>query len=328
MGQENQTVEDASVVELVALAMKERGVRCRLLTTGEPVTFRPRHQIWREVPGQILSVKAGKDWNYAGTRYLSGELLSARTEVEKLGLVPLKLEHHGMWNPTDEYWGEPGEGIESCLKPVIEAGPRPLYEMEQVIPGEDPEEMWDDPILEASEYHGCGDSKSAHKIMERILTTDLRCIDAHAHLGNWDFNRESSYDDCAKRALRHYEVGVRIGELSLGEQFGGVLKWGMIDNRPFLRCLHGYGLCLWRLGEVARAKEVFQRMIWLNPTDNQGIRFLLASIDQGKTWKDFQKGEEQPRRRRPRKLETGENRGLRHLRDAGIARGQEMSPEG
>jgi hypothetical protein len=30
--------------------------------------------------------------------------------------------------------------------------------------------------------------------------------------------------------LAHYEVGVRIGDLSLGSD--GVLPWGLVDNRP------------------------------------------------------------------------------------------------
>ena len=57
-----------------------------------------------------------------------------------------------------------------------------------------------------------------------------------------------------ERVVRHYEAGVRIGELSLGDEFDGVLSWGLIDNRPFLRCLHGYGLCLWRLGRFGKRR--------------------------------------------------------------------------
>jgi hypothetical protein len=30
-------------------------------------------------------------------------------------------------------------------------------------------------------------------------------------------------------------------------------------------------------------------MLWLNPLDNQGIRFLLADIDAGKTWYELYK---------------------------------------
>ena len=79
-----------------------------------------------------------------------------------------------------------------------------------------------------------------------LCQADLRCLDAHAHLGN------SVFDWRPEEAIRHYEAGVRIGELSLGEGFDGLLPWGWIDNRPFLRCMHGFGLCLWRLAGSRR----------------------------------------------------------------------------
>jgi hypothetical protein len=94
-----------------------------------------------------------------------------------------------------------------------------------------------------------------------------------------------------KKAKRHYEVGVKIGDLSFSDVIGfnSVLPWRHINNRPFLRCLHGYGLSLWRLGKSEEAREVFNRMLWLNPLDNQGVRFLLADIDAGKTWYELYK---------------------------------------
>lgn len=78
---------------------------------------------------------------------------------------------------------------------------------------------------------------------------------------------------------------MRIGELSLGGGFDGVLPWGRTDNRPFLRCLHGFGLALWRLGLNSNAADVFERMLWLNPTDNQGARFLLNEVRAGRDWR-------------------------------------------
>lgn len=111
-----------------------------------------------------------------------------------------------------------------------------------------------------------------------ICQSDLRSLDAHAHLGNF------SFDSMPERAIRHYEVGLRIGELSLGEDFGGVLHWGLIDNRPFLRCMQGYGLCLWRLGHFEAARRVFDRMLWINPSDNQGVRFLIDDVRAGIVW--------------------------------------------
>lgn len=152
--------------------------------------------------------------------------------------------------------------------------------MEQVLPGEDPANPDTDPIIESNEVKDAGDSAGARRILMAVLAADLRCLDAHAHLGNlW-------FDGSPGDALRHYEVGVRIGELSLGEAFAGVLPWGLVDNRPFLRCLKGYGLCLWRLGRLDEAARVFDRMLWMNPSDNQGVRGLLPAVRAGERWEE------------------------------------------
>jgi hypothetical protein len=95
-----------------------------------------------------------------------------------------------------------------------------------------------------------------------------------------------AFDRWAKDAIRHYQVGFRIGELSLGEGFDGLLPWGWIDNRPFLRCMHGFGLCHWRLGRFEEAAHIFNRMLWLNPSDNQGVRFLIDDIRSKVPWKN------------------------------------------
>lgn len=113
-----------------------------------------------------------------------------------------------------------------------------------------------------------------------LCQADLRCLDAHSHLGNFVF------DHWPQKAIRHYEVGVRVGELSLGDDFTGVLPWGLIDNRPFLRCMHGYGLCLCRLGRFDAAEQIFEKMLWLNPSDNQGVRFLIDEVKAKTAWED------------------------------------------
>jgi hypothetical protein len=99
--------------------------------------------------------------------------------------------------------------------------------MEQVLPGAEPADWDSDPITESNELKDAGDYRGALKILMDLCDADLRCLDAHAHLGNIVF------DSRAADAARHYEVGVRIGELSLGPDFDGVLPWGYVDNRRF-----------------------------------------------------------------------------------------------
>jgi tetratricopeptide (TPR) repeat protein len=225
-------------------------------------------------------VRPRKRWAYAKHPYLSGEIIASRLDVPALGLTPLRLEDHGLWDPNEEYWGEDDEPVPDYAVRMIERGPRPEYEMEQVLPGDDPNDPDSDPIIQSNDLKDQRDFAGAREILMRLLDADLRCLDADAHLGNLVF------DPRPEDALKHYEIGMRIGELSLGAGFDGVLSWGWIDNRPVLRCMHGYGLCLWRLGRTTEAAAVFERMLWLNPSDNQGERFNLHRVREGRAWED------------------------------------------
>ncbi|MBP1732814.1 MAG: hypothetical protein H6Q55_3243 [Deltaproteobacteria bacterium] len=272
----NEDLDLTHDLELIALAVKGNAISCRIPGKGQ-VTLRSTRS-WDVVPGELITVTPRKKWRYAGHPYLSGEIKGWRFDVAALNLTPLTLEDEGMWLPNEEYWGEPDKPLEGWEKQIITRGPRPAYEMEQVIPGEDPDDPDTDPILESVELKEAGDYGEARRTLMNLLVADLRCLDAHAHLGNLAFDHQ------VEKAIRHYEVGVHIGELSLGENFDGLLPWGHINNRPFLRCLNGYGLCLWRLGRIKEAGDVFTRMLWLNPTDNQGVRFLINDVRNGKAW--------------------------------------------
>ncbi|MBE0618265.1 MAG: cytoplasmic protein [Proteobacteria bacterium] len=269
-------------VELVVLSVKGSTARCRLPDRDRVVTLRAG-RIWHLVPGVIAVVRPAKQWRYAGHPYLSGEIESTRLDIAALGLVPLRLKKRGAWDPKEEYWGEEGEPIAEWARPIIARGPRMEFEMEQVLPEEDPEEQFSDPITRSNERKDAGDREGAWRILMETCEADLRCLDAHAHLGNLVLDHDP------REALRHYEAGLRIGEFSLPrglDGFDGVLSWGHIDNRPFLRCLHGYSLCLWRLGRFEEAGRHFDRMLWLNPSDNQGVRFLVDEVAARAPWKE------------------------------------------
>jgi tetratricopeptide (TPR) repeat protein len=265
------------IVELVPLSVKQRAARCLLLGTERVVTFRsPRR--WGLIPGEIATIQPRKQWTYGGNPYLSGDILETRLDISALGLTPLILEDRGPWNPEEQYWREEGEPLQEWEREIVAHGPRPAFEMQQVLPGWNSDDPFSDPIGQSNDLRDAGKYQDALKILMELCESDLRCLDAHAHLGN------IAFEHSAKAAIRHYEVGVRMGELSLGDRFDGVLEWLCLDNRPYLRCLHGYGLCLWRLHRIREAREVFNRMLWLNPSDNQGARFLIHDIDVGRSW--------------------------------------------
>jgi hypothetical protein len=215
-----------------------------------------------------------------GTSLPLREIESTRLDVAALDLEPLHLQELGIWDREEHYWGEENEPIAEWAKPIIARGSRPQFELEQVLPGVDPADPFADPITEANDLKDAGDLEAARRRLMALCESDLRCLDAH--LGNLVF------DHGPKEAIRHYEVGLRVSELSLGGSFDGLLPWGLIENRPFLRCMHGYRLCLWRLGRQPEARHIFERMLWLNPADNQGVRFLIADVQNGRTWEECQ----------------------------------------
>jgi tetratricopeptide (TPR) repeat protein len=119
------------------------------------------------------------------------------------------------------------------------------HELEQILPAlGDPDH--DDPIIETMELRDRGDTAAAIELLGGLLERD-----AYAHLGLLAFNAGD-----AQLALGHYATGVQIAERSLPEPFNGALRWGWIDNRPFLRCLHGLALSAWGLGEHDSAETL------------------------------------------------------------------------
>jgi hypothetical protein len=137
-------------IELVTLSVKDTAARCRLLASDRVITLRASG-LWHVVPGEVVVVTPRRQWSYAGHPYLSGEISSARLDVAALGLVPLRLEDRGVWNPDEESWCEEGQRIEDWAKPIIAHGPRQEFEMEQVLPGADPDDPDSDPITESNE---------------------------------------------------------------------------------------------------------------------------------------------------------------------------------
>jgi hypothetical protein len=267
-------------VELIVLSRTPRTLLCQLLGTQTQVTLRATAR--GAVPGAILTVSPTKLTPRARRADLVGDVLDMRADVVALGLSPLALRKRGEWDPKTASRGEPGEPIEAWLEPILARGRRPMFEMEQIVPNTDADDLDGDPIVEASERNADGDHAGAREVLMSLLARDLRCLDAHAHLGNFAFERDPL------EAQRHYEVGLSIGAFSVGKRFDGLLPWALLDNRPFLRCLHGAGLCAWRLGQTREAAAIFRRMLWLNPTDNQGARFNLAALEAGKTWEELE----------------------------------------
>jgi hypothetical protein len=269
-------------VELVVLASKTNALRCRLLGSTREVTLRTA--VRDEIPGAIIKVTPRKQWTHARHPYLSGDVAEVRVDAAVLGLVPLGLQPRGEWDPLRAPGRTAGVRAAESKRSSLARGQRGMFEMERLAIAADPEYPDIDAMLAAQERYAAGDREGMESLLTRLLAQDLRSLDAHALLGDCEF------EYWPLKALRHYALGAAIGALSFGESFEGVLPWEFAGNRAFLRCLRGAGLCSFRLGDTASATSTFRRLLQLDPADGQGAHFSLAAIEAGKTWKELEAG--------------------------------------
>lgn len=208
-------------------------------------------------------------WRYPGFAAAGIDIPSRR----------LALQPRGDWNPRDEYWGEPDVPLPPLLVDVIDAGVRPSFEMEQVLPGVDDDDWDSDPIVDAADLHRAGLHREAIRALDELLAIDRRCVDAWAHLGLIAFDTRGPGP-----AGDLYEVGVAVAEASLPAGFNGVLPRGYIDNRPFLRCLHGLALCAWRQRRWDVAATMFEAKVWLDPSGSLDALVCLDEVRGRQRW--------------------------------------------
>lgn len=259
-------------VEAAVLSRGTRAARVRVLATGEEVTVRA-DDLWHVMPGHVVTLALERRWQHRGQLYAVGDVRDTRLDVPALGLPRLRIHERAPVALGDAGPGET-EALRA-LKARIAATARPTYEMEQVLP----EVGWsNDPIRDAIARRKRWDLRGAVWLLMDALRCELRCLDAHAHLGNLEF---PAYPEHARI---HYEIGTAIGDHALGPKFSGALPWSYLDNRPFLRCLHGLGLSLWRLRRLEEAARVLERLLWLNPTDEQGAGKCWVEVQAGEAW--------------------------------------------
>jgi len=274
-------------LDLVCLQYARKNIRGRIPPDGPTVVVRTGDRRVRPVPAEIFTVEVERSWVFGHTRYVKGSVTESRLEVPRLALRPLGLRDDGPWDPEEDAWLFELEPT-PLSDEIRAAGPRTRYEMEQVVPEDAVRLEWeDDPILEAVALAEAGAVGEAEAVLSGLLTADLRCLDAHAHLGHLAFR--SKREPHARCARRHYQAGVAIGELSLPApvlDFQGLLPRGLIDNRPFLRCLHGLGLTHWRDGDFQTAEQIFRRLVWLDPHDGIGARILVEQVRAGLAWEE------------------------------------------
>lgn len=110
-------------------------------------------------------------------------------------------------------------------------------------------------------------------LARKALEVSPDCADAYVLL--------AEHAQSLPEALELYQQGVAAGKRALGEdgfdEYQGHF-WGFLETRPYMRAREGLANCLWAAGRREEAAEHCREMLRLNPNDNQGIRYRLASM--------------------------------------------------
>lgn len=100
-------------------------------------------------------------------------------------------------------------------------------------------------------------------------------------------NSPDAYLLLAEDAISELEFGnnlkkaVQVGEKDLGKAFFLENKghfWLMIETRPYMRAKSMLADFLYETGAVEEAFKEYEEMLRLNPSDNQGIRYILLTL--------------------------------------------------
>ena len=109
-------------------------------------------------------------------------------------------------------------------------------------------------------------------LAKQALETSPDCAEAYVLLADHAKTR--------KEALKLLEQAVEAAGRDLGPEIfqkGEGHFWGLLETRPYMRVRLGLAEALWSAGRRDEAAGHLSEMLRLNPGDNQGVRYILAS---------------------------------------------------
>jgi hypothetical protein len=262
---------DVITRNLLALKILSPGFRARDLDTNEIVSVKTA--AYRVALLDTVVFLETKRWQFNKTTYITGEVQSYSFSLDSLAIEGHDYTIGESHSPLEYYERSQLTGLlGACLK----GGMRPSIEFEDYTGygfyGPDT-----DPVFEAAD---CLDPSKRYDILTKLWVEYPQCIDALVHIANPYIHRRIYQ----RNAENCYLAAIAIAEKKLPPDLDGMALWSWIENRPYLRALHGYCILLWSLGRFTEAEKVACKLLRLNPPDNTGVRFIIDDIHNKKTW--------------------------------------------
>ena len=110
-------------------------------------------------------------------------------------------------------------------------------------------------------------------LIKKALKLDPDCVEA------WILMAEKKAENNLQKAIIYARNAVAAGERSLGPEIfkeGTGHFWGIVATRPYMRAMQLLAELLRMHKEHDEAITVYQKILQLNPGDNQGVRYVLV----------------------------------------------------
>ncbi|MDK1476940.1 hypothetical protein QNO07_26680 [Streptomyces sp. 549] len=177
-----------------------------------------------------------------------------------------------------EYEDEPG-GLSRLEERIAELPPRPQWTLERIWPPDEETSAAQDAAYEKACVTLAG--RRLHPRDLDAYTTTAYELAGFADQGDaFDPTDLDSEADLVggdlEAALPWAAAAVCVLQQSLPYPFRDVLLYGDVANRPAHRALYAYATLL-RLKHPEQAAPWFTAMVYLNPLDNMGARFLAPN---------------------------------------------------
>lgn len=188
---------------------------------------------------------------------LGGPPMMDRRAMEKMMAQVSRLLSEQEFETIDE--------ANAFLQQLMESG-----KLNESLPPETPLEEAQELMYQA---YTARNKRERVALARRALEISPDCADAYVLLAE-----ESTRS--ARKAKDLFEQGVQAAKRALGPEVfeeGAGHFWDIIETRPYMRARSGLAQTLWVLGKRQEAIEHFTDLLRLNPNDNQGLRYLLAS---------------------------------------------------
>jgi tetratricopeptide (TPR) repeat protein len=116
------------------------------------------------------------------------------------------------------------------------------------------------------------DIAEANRCFKKAVSLDADLADAYNGLAEVAFAKGKLVV-----AERYYLMAYENAKAFLGtEDKEAFAWWGELETRPYMRSRHGLGLLYLQAERYDQAIALFKDLLYRNPNDNQGVRYLIA----------------------------------------------------